>query len=152
ELPRVDGRWTSATRAQEVAITADVAALTTTFTEQVDRLVALGYPTYAGLDEAVFRESLEPLRDKADALPKEGSPSAVPWVLVVTRDLVVPEDAVPLLRLWGPRGLGSKPGVVDRNHGEGDLAGYHPIDVSTPPASAYLLVDVERGEEFCNVR
>ena len=59
---------------------------------------------------------------------------------------------MPLLRLWGPRGPGSKPGRVDRNHGEGDLAGYHPIEGCEPPGAAYLLVDVERGEEFCNVR
>ena len=67
---------------------------------------------------------------------------------MVTRDVVSPYDTVPLLHLDG----GSKPGRVDRNHGEGDLAGYHPIDGCTPPAAAYLLVGVERGEEFCNVR
>ncbi len=71
---------------------------------------------------------------------------------MVTRDLVAPERTVPLLRLWGPRGLGTKPGRVDRNHGEGELAGYHPIEGCEPPGPAYLLVDVERGEEFCNVR
>ena len=73
-------------------------------------------------------------------------------MLVVTRDLVAPEDTVPLLRLVGPRGPGTKPGRVDRNHAEGDLAGYHPVADAQPPAPAYLLVDVERGEEFCNVR
>ena len=41
---------------------------------------------------------------------------------------------------------------MDRNHGEGDLAGYHPIEGCEPPGAAYLLVDVERGEEFRNVR
>jgi hypothetical protein len=76
----------------------------------------------------------------------------VPFVLVLPREVVAPERTVPLLRLQGPRGSGSKPGRVDRNHAEGDLAGYHPIEASTPPASAYLLVGVERGEEFCNVR
>ena len=67
---------------------------------------------------------------------------------MVTRDVVSPYDTVPLLHLDG----GSKPGRVDRNHGEGDLAGYHPIEGCEPPAAAYLLVGVERGEEFCNVR
>ena len=75
----------------------------------------------------------------------------MPYVVVVTRDVVPPEQTVPLLRLWGPRGLGDRPGRVDRNHAEGDLAGYHPIAASTPPATAYLLLDVERGEEFCDV-
>ena len=76
----------------------------------------------------------------------------MPFVLVLTRDLVTPERTVPLLRLWGPRGPGTRPGRVDRNHAEGDLAGYHPIEGCEPPGAAYLLVDVERGEEFCNVR
>lgn len=120
-------------------------------------MVELGYPDLAGRSEEEFRKLAEPLRDAATALTgasAEGafSSSHAPFVLVVTRDLVAPERTVELLRLWGPRGLGSKPGRVDRNHGEGDLAGYHPSEGCEPPAPAYLLVDVERGEEFCNVR
>ncbi len=122
------------------------------FQQQVDQLVTLDYPGLAGRSEAEFRELVEPLRDAADSIAGEASASQVPFVLVVTSDVVVPEAAVPQLRLWGPRGLGSKPGRVDRNHGEGDLAGYHPIEGCEPPGKAYLLVDVERGEEFCNVR
>jgi hypothetical protein len=83
---------------------------------------------------------------------REDSPAHAAFVLVVTREIAPPESTVPLLRLWGPRGMGSKPGVVDRNHGEDDLAGYHPIERCEPPGPAYLLVDVERGEEFCGVR
>lgn len=122
------------------------------FQQQVDQLVALGYPGLAGRTEPQFRELVEPLRDAADSIEGEASASQVPYVLVVTRDLVSPETTVPLLRLWGPRGPGSKPGRVDRNHAEGDLAAYHPIEGCEPPCPAYLLVDVERGEEFCNVR
>ena len=91
---------------------------------------------------------VEPLRERADSLAGADTASTVPVVLVVTRDVVSPYDTVPLLHLDG----GSKPGRVDRNHGEGDLDGYHPVDGCEPPASAYLLVGVERGEEFCNVR
>ena len=104
------------------------------------------------MSEATFRELLEPLRDEAEALDHTSStPAHVPYVVVVTRDVVTPEQTVPLLRLWGPGGPGSRPGRVDRNHAEGDLATYQPLEVSAPPAKAYLLVDVERGEEFCNV-
>ncbi len=123
-----------------------------TFQQQVDRLVSLGYPSLAGLSDEQLTHLVEPLRASATTLEGEDSPSAVPFVLVLTRDLVPPEETVPLLRLWGPRGPGSKPGRVDRNHAEGDLAGYHPVADSTPPGAAYLLVGVERGEEFCNVR
>jgi Family of unknown function (DUF5701) len=72
----------------------------------------------------------------------------VPFVLVVTRELVSPYDAVPLLHLAGS----TRPGRVDKNHSDGDLAGYHPVEGCEPPGSTYLLLDVERGEEFCDVR
>ena len=117
---------------------------------QLDRLVELGYPALAGRDEAAFRALVEPLRGLAAALP-DTLPAAgrMPFVLVVTRDLVKPEDTVPLLHLEGS----SKPGRVDRNHAEGDLATYHPLpELAVPRAPAYLLVDVDRGEEFCGVR
>ena len=119
-----------------------------TFQQQVDQLITLGYPGLAGLSEPELRDRLEPLRSAAEELESAASPSRVPFVLVVTRDIASPYDTVPLLRLAGS----TKPGRVDRNHGEGDLDGYHPIEGCEPPAAAYLLVGVERGEEFCNVR
>ena len=117
---------------------------------QLDRLVELGYPALAGQDEAAFRAVVEPLRGLAAALPETvAAAGRTPFVLVVTRDLVKPEDTVPLLRLVGS----SKPGRVDRNHADGDLATYHPLpELAVPRAPAYLLVDVDRGEEFCGVR
>lgn len=123
------------------------------FSTQVDRLVELGYPTLAGQPEDDFRDLLAPLRPVADALPahKDALPAraGVSFVVVVTRALVDPTDTVPLLHLAGSR----KPGVVDRHHAPGDLATYHPLDIlAVPRAPAYLLVDVERGEEFCGVR
>lgn len=122
------------------------------FQQQVDRLVELGYPGLAGLDEPTFRSLLEPLAEPAAGVAQEHD---VPFVVVVTRELARPEDTVPLLRLAG----GDKPGVVDRNHAEGDLATYQPLpelgleelDGGRPPR-AYLLTGVQRGEEFCNVR
>ncbi len=119
------------------------------FARQVDRLVELGYPGLSGLDEPSFRELLEPLSEPATRVPEQDN---VPFVLVVTRELVRPEDTVPLLRLVG----GRKPGVVDRNHAEGDLATYQPLPElgfdGLGSAKAYLLTGVQRGEEFCNVR
>ena len=117
---------------------------------QLDRLVGLGYPALAGTDEASFRTLVDPLRGHAAALPDTvPAEGRVPFVLVVTRDLVPPEQTVPLLRLAN----GTRPGRVDRNHAEGDLATYHPLpELAVPRAPAYLLVDVERGEEFCGVR
>ncbi len=42
---------------------------------------------------------------------------------------------------------------MDRNHGEQGLAPYRPIpEVELPDPAAYLLLDVDRGEEFLDVR
>ncbi|MEO6020644.1 MAG: DUF5701 family protein [Knoellia sp.] len=122
------------------------------FEDQVNRLVELGYPALAGLRESAFREELAPLAQEAlrldEAQPSDGR-GRTAYVVVVTRALVDPTTTVPLLRLVG----GRKPGVVDRNHGEGDLATYDPLpELKVPEARAYLLVDIERGEEFCGVR
>ncbi|MGH3362187.1 MAG: DUF5701 family protein [Nocardioides sp.] len=114
--------------------------------DQIDRLVALGYPELAGTDEASFRELVAPLASPATRVPEQDD---VPLVLVVTRALVSPDDAVPLLRLT----TSTRPGVVDRNHAAGDLATYHPLpELDVPSTSVYLLTGIQRGEEFCNVR
>ena len=121
---------------------------------QTERLVELGYPRLAGLDEGAFRDVVAPLEAALPSalprgLPGAEGPGTVPFVLVVTRDLVRPEDTVALLRLAG----GAKPGVLDRNHGADGLEGYHPLpDLEVPAAPAYLLLGVDRGEEFCGVR
>jgi Family of unknown function (DUF5701) len=108
--------------------------------------VELGYPNLSGLDEAAFRELLKPLAPLAARVPEQDD---VPFVVVVSRGLVRPEDTVPLLRLVD----GTKPGVVDRNHADGDLATYHPLpELELGSARAYLLTGVQRGEEFCSVR
>jgi hypothetical protein len=120
---------------------------------QVDTLLALGYPALAGLTDAELTARLAPLRDAADALPDvpaEDQPGRASVVLVVTRELVDPEATVPLLRL-APNG--KAPGIVDRNHGEAGLEPYRPVEhVTLPDPGAYLLLDVDRGEEFRGVR
>jgi hypothetical protein len=119
------------------------------FASHVDRLVELGYARLAGLDEPSFRRLLDPLAERAREAPETDD---VPFVIVVTRELVRPEGAVPLLRLPG----GRKPGLVDRNYRDGELATYHPLPElgfdGLGSASAYLLIGVQRGEEFCGVR
>jgi hypothetical protein len=119
------------------------------FARQVDRLVELGYPALSGLDEESFRKLLDPLAEPASRVPDQDD---VPFVILVTRELIRPEDSVPLLRLVG----GRKPGVVDRNHLDGELATYQPLPEvgldGLASAKAYVLTGVQRGEEFCNVR
>ncbi len=120
---------------------------------QVDTLLTLGYPALAGLTDAQLTARLAPLRDAAARLPDvpaDDAPGRVPLVLVVTREVVDPERTVGLLRL-APNG--TPPGILDRNHGEAGLAPYRPIEqVELPDSGAYLLIDVDRGEEFLGVR
>ncbi|WP_353950361.1 DUF5701 family protein [Knoellia sp. S7-12] len=122
------------------------------FEDQVNRLMELGYPALAGLSERTFHATLAPLAEQArrlDEVKSKDEPGRTAYVVVVTRALVDPTTTVPLLRLVG----GRKPGVVDRNHAPGDLATYDPLpELEVPNAHAYLLVDVDRGEEFCGVR
>ncbi|WP_061962678.1 DUF5701 family protein [Demequina aurantiaca] len=121
---------------------------------QVDAYVAMGYPELAGVDEAAFRALFEPLAQPlADAvaagLDLAVSDSRVPFVAVVTDAVMSPEPRVPLLRA----GRGKKEGILDRNYGENGLAPYRAMDgLDVPDAPVYLLLDVERGDEFKNVK
>ncbi len=118
---------------------------------QIDRLVSLGYPDLANLSEADFRELLAPLAKLAADLPDEERDGRAPYVVVVTSALADPYATVPLLRLQGARGPLTKPGFVDRHHGD-ELGTYQPLpELGVPDAPAYLLVDVDRGEEFRGV-
>jgi hypothetical protein len=134
------------------AATATVSAVAL-LDRQVDTLIDLGYPALAGLTPSELTDRVEPLRAVAATLPdlpEHDEPGHASLVLVVTRTLVDPELTVPLLRL-APQG--TAPGILDRNHGESGLAPYRPIEqVTLPQAHAYLLLDVDRGEEFLGVR
>lgn len=112
------------------------------FDRQLSTLISLGYPALAGLTEDAFRATVGPLRPVA-------LEAAAPYVLVISPALVAAERAVPLLTLAGA----TRPGVVDRNFAEGDLARFTPQPhLGVPDEPAYLVLDVERGEEFGNVK
>ncbi|OAA25411.1 hypothetical protein UG55_102271 [Frankia sp. EI5c] len=123
------------------------------FNRQVASLVRLGYPALAGMEAADFEALCEPLRTVAHAaVPgpfRAATRSWLPFVLVVSGELVRAEEIVPLLTLAGR----ADAGTVDRNHGEDGLAPYRPLPVlNLPHAGVYLLTDIERGEEFRGIR
>ncbi|GAA2598705.1 DUF5701 family protein [Actinomadura fulvescens] len=122
----------------------------TEFDRQVRTLIEKGFGELAGLSADAYADLLAPLRatvtDRAAGMeaPTEGR---VPFVLVITRELAPIERAVPLLTLGGRK---RKPGIIDRHYAEGDLVRFVPAkEVELPDARAYVLFDVDRGEEFC---
>jgi hypothetical protein len=119
------------------------------FDRQVGTLIGKGYPALAGLADDDFAALLSPLRASLTthattmSAPEDGR---VPFVLVVTRELAPIADAVARTALDGR----TKPGVVDRNYADGDLDRFVATkEVDPPDARTYLLLGIERGEEFC---
>jgi len=125
----------------------------TEFDRQVGVLLDRGYPALAGITEPEFAAVVEPLRDlvrtEVPVLDGRGTTSRVPFVVVTPPAAIRAEDLVPTLSLVD----GGQAGILDRNHGEAGLAPYRPLPwLGVPDSGAYLLLDVERGEEFCGVR
>ncbi|WP_344455434.1 DUF5701 family protein [Actinocorallia aurantiaca] len=121
------------------------------FDRQVEGLVELGYPAAAGLGVQEFRSLVDPLRAVAEdrgageCFPEAGR---VPFLLVVTRQMVPIERTMELTAVHGKK----KPGFVDRSFEPGSLERFVPVkEAVLPHQDAYLLLDVERGEEFCGV-
>ncbi|MEU5943009.1 DUF5701 family protein [Micromonospora sp. NPDC047548] len=121
------------------------------FDRQLDGLIRLGYPALAGRSEAAFRDLVTPLRDAAvtgaGGLPPP-TEARVPFLLVTTRDLVAVPERLALTTLAGKR----KPGFLDRNFPLDDLPRFDPIkELEAPAGPAYLLFDIDRGEESRNL-
>ncbi|MFE3494835.1 DUF5701 family protein [Streptomyces sp. NPDC059175] len=121
------------------------------FDRQVRTLTDLGYPAFAGLAPERFGSALAPLRALAVAAgggPCDPGTGRVSFVLVVTRTLAPIEMTMPRTVLHG----GQLPGFVDRSFEPGALERFVTTEeVRLPRRDAYLLFDVERGEEFCGV-
>lgn len=76
------------------------------------------------------------------------TPEQVPIRERVPFVLVVPSAAKPATTAMARTALSGKPGSVNKH--AGDIDGFAPIEgLGLPDAAAYLLVDVERGSEFC---
>ena len=121
---------------------------------QVNAYVALGYPALADISEQTFRDLFAPLAtplaDAAEAgLDLAVGAHRVPFVAVVTDALLDPSARVPFLKAAGS----DKAGILDRNYGEAGIAPYRPIDgLDLPKAPVYLLLDVDRGDEFLGTK
>jgi hypothetical protein len=118
---------------------------------QLERLVDLGYGRLTGLGDAGLRSAVEPLRGtvvaRTSALqrPRE---SGMPFVLVVAPRLAPPLATMPLITRGARH---PKPGFVSPDTLDVDT--FVPIDgVEVPEVDVYLLLDVERGDEYLSWR
>ncbi|WP_017601757.1 DUF5701 family protein [Nocardiopsis lucentensis] len=119
------------------------------FDRQTATLVDLGYPARAGMAEDAFRALLAPLREAVLARAAAMAPPAegrIPFLVVVTRELVPLEESVPLTTLAGR----TRPGFIDHSYAPGELERFVSTDdLGLPEGRAYVVFDVDRGEEFC---
>jgi hypothetical protein len=117
------------------------------FYNQVDRLVALGYPALLGLAEPAFRAALEPLsshagQEKFDAA--EAIQGKVPFVLVINSPLAPVSATLPLIERRGKAAVERLYPIKPEQ--------FQPIEaVQVLVGSAYLLLDVDRGKDTLNV-
>ncbi|MFF4624894.1 DUF5701 family protein [Nonomuraea jabiensis] len=119
------------------------------FDRQVHNLIEREYPAMAGLTSEHFQSLVAPLRALAGTtgnLTCEPGTGRLAFVLVVTRQVVPIEQMMPRATL--PRK--ARPGVVDHSFEPGSLERFVAIaETELPDQPVYLLVDIERGEEFC---
>lgn len=119
------------------------------FDRQFANLIHRDYPTLAGLSRDEFTDLVTPLR--AVATTTDHAPPAdgrVPFLLVITRQVVPIEQMMPCTTLHGK----DKPGFVDRSFEPGSLERFIATEeTAVADQRAYLLLDIERGEEFCGV-
>jgi hypothetical protein len=119
------------------------------FDRQVGNLIRRGYPERACLRDEVFRRHLTPLKDRLTELGARArtgvdTGAGVPFVIVVSSELVSPFAAMPLVELNGKQGFTT----MDAD----DLKRFAPIDgLEIPFGPAYLLADVDTGAATLNV-
>lgn len=115
---------------------------------QIETLLKKRYPDLSGRTEDEFLALVEPLRVPVLAQAPELNPATadrVPFVLVPGPQLAPPARAMELTALDG------RPGFADLD--PADLDRFEPIpSLGAPVAPAWVIFDVDRGSDLCNVR
>ncbi len=118
------------------------------FDKQVEKLIKIKYPEKIGVSESEFKEQIEMLKEKLgdierfDFDPENGK---VPFVIVVNIDKLKAEDAISLVEKDGKEGVAKMKPYNSED--------YSIIEsVTIPESKFYLLICIERGTEYLNIR
>ena len=118
------------------------------FDRQLETLLKKRYPDASGRTEDELIDLVEALRPSVLARSAElalATADRVPFVLVVGPDVLAAGPAMEATELRG------RPGFADFD--PTDIARFEPIPaIEAPAAPAWVVFDVARGSEFCNVR
>jgi hypothetical protein len=120
-------------------------AVTIEFERQLDVLTDAGYPEAPDVSPTEFRHRLAPFRTRLEgvAVTDAVALGRLPFIIVVTRGPGW-EQAMARIEVNGKHGLS----VLDA----AELARFRPIEgVEIPEGFAYLLLDIDAGEELLNV-
>ena len=120
----------------------------TEFDKQIKTLLDLEYPKCASLTNEQFVQKITPLRKHLDSLPPYKFNIAkgfVPFVIVITNKLIPEEAKMTKVSLYGKFGL-----VKLKPHTSKDFSPIDSLDI--PDTSFYLLVGIQRGKKYLNVR
>jgi hypothetical protein len=120
--------------------------LQTEFDRQTSNLIHKGYPEAANQSVAAFLQHIEPLKEHLGELPlveTDFEKGRLPFVIVIKSDWMPVETAMSLVAYAGKNGVTK---LYPR-----EPADFAIIDeVHLPDSLAYLLVDIDRGQETIN--
>jgi hypothetical protein len=120
----------------------------TEFERQVSNLIEKGYPHSAGLTEAKFKQLLNPLKsflDKSPQIEIDIEKGRLPFVIVISSQLISGKEMMEKV-IFNDKDGNEK---LYPNRAEE----FKPINfLSLPNVKAYLLLNIDRGREFLNIR
>ncbi|MCL4208313.1 hypothetical protein KJZ63_01615 [Patescibacteria group bacterium] len=119
------------------------------FDRQVENLLQKGYPGLASLNNDDFLNIVKPLKKSLEnltfVLPQiDLDKGTLPFVIVIKSDLIPSENMMELVEKNGRNGV-----TILRPHSS---INFKTIDeVGLPNSNAYLLIDIDRGQENINL-
>ncbi|GED69747.1 hypothetical protein BRE01_34490 [Brevibacillus reuszeri] len=117
------------------------------FERQINNFIQKGYLSITGHSEEDFRKQLEPLRKKVVELEHAGvsaQKGKVPFVIVIKRDWIDSERAMQLVERKNKVGFSIM--ASEEINRFTSIKG-----IELPEGIAYLLVDIDTGQEMLNV-